>query len=442
MPERGAKIFVAVSGGLDSMVLLHVLKRFSSAQRWKLAVAHFNHRLRGRASDADERFVRKTAAAMKLPFVTDGANVAEFAKASKISVEMAARKLRHEFLARAARAGRVRTIALAHHADDQVELFFLRLLRGAGSGSLAGMKPQSPSPADRRIILVRPLLECARNELEQFAREHMIRYREDATNLSTDFLRNRIRHELLPLLRKKYRSALDQSVLRLMKITGAEAEFIHDTARARLDHPGGDFEKLPAAVQREVVKLQLLEMGVTTDFNLIEALRLGTGNYIAVGPKLFVWRDAQGRIRLHEIHEGAFDSRRLAIKATPGGSTQFENARVRWQFSPRRKDWHLPSPGRPGVEFFDADKLGPEIVLRHWQAGDRFQPIGSKSPVKLQDLFTNKKIPRARRHQLLLAETNDEIFWIEGFRISENFKLTPQTKRLFIWRWARPSVRR
>ena len=202
--KRGQKIMVAVSGGLDSMVLLHVLRKFSARHKWKVTVAHFNHQLRGRASDADEKLVRKTAAAMKLQFMVERADVKQFARESKLSIEMAARKLRHEFFARAARKQKIKTIALAHHADDQVELFFLRLLRGAGGEGLAGMKWQSSSPADKKITLVRPLLDLSKEELRRFARENKIQFRDDATNFSSNFLRNRIRHELLPLLREKY----------------------------------------------------------------------------------------------------------------------------------------------------------------------------------------------------------------------------------------------
>src|SRR6185369_5793855 len=157
--RRGEKILVAVSGGMDSMVLLHALRRLSVRHRWRLTVAHFNHQLRGGASDADEKLVRTTAAKMKLPVAAAGADVKRFAKQGRLSIEMAARKLRHEFLARAARERGIKTVALAHHADDQVELFFLRLLRGAGTQGLSGMKWQSPSPADKTIALARPLLD-------------------------------------------------------------------------------------------------------------------------------------------------------------------------------------------------------------------------------------------------------------------------------------------
>src|ERR1700677_2278987 len=179
-PARETNILVAVSGGVDSMVLLHLLKALSVERRWKLTVAHFNHRLRGRASDADEVFVRKTAKGMKLPFVSKRADVKRFARESKLSIEMAARKLRHEFLAEVARACKIKTIALAHHADDQVELFFLRLLRGAGGSGLAGMKWRSPSPMNPRIFLIRPLLDQIKAALQAYADQSRTAFREDA----------------------------------------------------------------------------------------------------------------------------------------------------------------------------------------------------------------------------------------------------------------------
>ncbi|HUB87009.1 MAG TPA: tRNA lysidine(34) synthetase TilS, partial [Verrucomicrobiae bacterium] len=213
---RGEKILVAVSGGLDSMVLLCALKNLSARHKWKIVVAHFNHRLRGRACEADEKLVRQIAAKLKLPVVVENADVKSFAETSKLSIEMAARKLRHEFFARVARQRKIKTFALAHHADDQVELFFLRLLRGAGSEGLAGMKWKSSSPADKTILLVRPLLDLTKSELWKFARENKIRFRHDATNFSTDYLRNRIRNELLPLLKRNYQPALGKIILRLM----------------------------------------------------------------------------------------------------------------------------------------------------------------------------------------------------------------------------------
>ena len=229
--KRGQAVLAAVSGGLDSMTLLQILHALSTRHCWKLAVAHFNHQLRGRSSDADEKLVRQTAVALKLPLVVDRANVRKFAESSKLSIEMAARKLRHEFFVRAACERNISVVALAHHADDQVELFFLRALRGAGGEGLAGMKWRSPSPVNGKITLIRPLLGTTKFELRGFARENQIRFREDATNAQLDLPRNRVRHELLPLLRRRYQPALTRTILRVMEIVGAEAEVVGERAR-------------------------------------------------------------------------------------------------------------------------------------------------------------------------------------------------------------------
>jgi len=441
LPARGQKILVAVSGGADSMVLLHVLHTLAGKnQRW-ISVAHFNHRLRGRASDADERLVRQTANKLGLDFFGGGADVKEFAAQAKVSVEMAARKLRHEFLARTAREQKISIVALAHHADDQVELFFLRLLRGAGGEGLAGMKWRSPSPADARVSLVRPLLDFSKPELLAFARENKIRFREDATNLSNDFLRNRIRNELLPLLRKSYQPGLDKTVLRLMEIIGAEAEFVGATVQAWLAKPEIPHEKLPLAVQRRILQRQLAEAGVVSDFELVERLRAAPGKLASVGSHLSVARDAAGKIQMADAGGRAgkkFNLGKLKLKLSGrAGRAEFDGREFCWAVKKCGGARGRP-PRRPGTEFFDADKIGGEIILRHWRAGDRFQPIGMNSAVKLQDLFVNAKIPVARRRELVLAATaRGEIFWVEGLRIGEKFKLTPATRRRLRWNWSK-----
>jgi tRNA(Ile)-lysidine synthase len=437
--KRGQKILVAVSGGLDSMVLLHVLEKLSARDKLKITVAHFNHQLRGRAGDADEGLVRKTAMALKLPLIAGRADVKKFAQESKLSIEMAARKLRHDFFARTARERKIPAIALAHHADDQVELFFLRLLRGAGGEGLAGMKWRSPSPVDKTISIVRPLLASSKEDLRQLARESRISFRDDATNFSTDFLRNRIRNKLLPLLRKKYQPGLNKSVLRLMEIIGAESDFVGNVASSlRLDslRPQAEhdnLEKLPIAIQRRVLQSKLVESGVAADFELIESLRRSPGQFVSVGAKMSVARNEFGEIKLRTESKPGFNAREVAVKLGRAGDVDFGCVKFNWSFASGSRG---RSPHQINREFFDADKTGGQIILRHWRAGDRFQPIGLKSAVKLQDLFTNAKVSRERRRKLIVATTDaGEIFWVEGLRISENFKIARHTKRQLIWRW-------
>jgi tRNA(Ile)-lysidine synthase len=434
---RGQKVLVAVSGGADSMALLHVMNSLAGKYGWQIFVAHFNHQLRGRASDADEKLVRKAAAELKLPLVVEKAGVKSFAKKAGISVEMAARKLRHEFFARAASRLKISSVALAHHAGDQVELFFLRLLRGTGGEGLAGMKWCSPSPVAKKIMLVRPFLGLEKTELLQFARNHKIPFREDATNASPDFLRNRIRNELLPLLQKNYQPGIARTVLRLMEIVGAEFDEVGKLAEDWRKQRRPRFANLAAAVQRRVLQSQLVSLGLAPNFELVESLRQSAGTAINVSGDIFIAHNAAGVVKLKAPHQPGFDTDKRAVKLTGrAGQAVFDGVQVKWSFDTCKQ--FQRTRGETACEFFDADKVGGRVVLRHWQAGDRFHPIGLKAKAKLQDLLTNAKIPRGQRHQLLVAAAADgEIFWVEGLRISENFKLTPETKRRLIWRWRR-----
>ena len=448
------------------MVLLEVLHNLSRKYSWRLTIAHLNHQLRGRSSDADERLVLRTARSLGLKCITERADVRKFARAHKLSVEMAARQLRHEFLARTAARLKISAIALAHHADDQIELFFLRLLRGSGNEGLSGMKWTAPSPAasadftsegleNKREIgrvksrlqvkVIRPLLDLPKSVLREYALAHKIPFREDASNASPDFLRNRIRHELLPLLRRKYQAALDRTILRSMELAASEAEFTGNAAAEWLrakNHTA--FEELPVAVQRRVLQLQLVRRNIAAEFDLVERLRTEPERPIAIDPQQSVRRDAAGRLHLREEKRtSAFHptSTRRAVRVqlqtrSRVGRIAFDGAEIRWCV--RTGNSFKPTRSRKGFEQFDADKVGSGIVLRHWRAGDRFQPIGMFSAVKLQDLFTNQKIPRVRRHELVVATTREgELFWVENLRISELFKLSKETIRCLQWQWKR-----
>jgi len=455
-------ILIAVSGGLDSMVLLHVLQKLSSRFRWKLTVAHLNHRLRGRSSEADARLVRRTALTLRLPIILETANVPAVARTEKLSLEMAARNLRHSFLARAALRSGTSTIALGHHADDQVELFFLRLLRGSGSEGLSGMRWRSPSAANPKIELVRPFLEHPKARLREYAVKERLPFREDASNASLDIQRNRIRHELLPLLRRNYQPALDEIIARVIDLTSAEAQFTAEAAAAWLCQAQtsrlasqsdaeriGAFDELPIALQRRCLQSQLLSLGIKSDYDLIEQLRLKPGNPVCLSAstmKAFAQkkdtrpvlrRDLTGIVHLQGSENPSFKSTSLEMDLNrPAGEVRFNGVRVRWKIN-RRTTGRVPRRN-PGSEIFDADKVGSTILLRHWQPGDRFRPIGMPGTVKLQDFLTNQKIPRHRRYELVLGvNACGQVFWVEGLRISEHFKLTQTTIRRLHWAWQR-----
>lgn len=408
-----------VSGGVDSMVLMHLL-----AEGWKIQVAHLNHGLRGRSSDADERLVRRAAQKLGLSCHVEQAGVKAIARKHKLSIEMAARQCRHEFYARIARKIGARKIALAHHADDQVELFFLRLFRGAGPEGLAGMAESSPSFVDPKLAIIRPLLGLTKDELRAYAAEHKIPFREDATNLSTSILRNRIRHKLIPLLKREYQPGLTQTILRIIDLLRAESDFITREG----ERPREPFSKLPVALQRRRLQRELRAAAVEPTFDLIEHLRLNPTTPIMVAPGRAIARDDSGVLRFTEHTHWNADS--LSASIAQPGSITFGGLTLKWSFTKA-----TPAKNR---ELFDADKIGNTITLRHWQPGDRFQPIGMPRSVKLQDIFTNLKVPRARRHALAVATTTTgDIFWVEGLRIAESFKITPSTTRRLQWSWRR-----
>lgn len=439
--RRGQPVLVAVSGGVDSMVLLQLLHKLSRKNSWRLTVAYLNHGLRGRSSDADERLVVRAAGKLRLPVVVERADVKQMSRDQKISVEMAARKIRHEFLARTAKRLKIRTIALAHHADDQVELFFLRLFRGSGGEGLAGMKWRNPSPADSKLQLVRPLLDQPKAALKTFAEENKIPFREDASNASSDILRNRIRQELLPLLRRNYQPAVDRTISRVMEIAGAEAELVGQLAAGWPgDAPGpiGPFAKFPVAIQRRRLHAQLLNQQVAPSFELVETLRTRPGHWVKVSPELAVSQEGDGRL-LGQASRPVVTPNPAVCElnlARDQRGLVFDAVEFVWRVAARRNR-QVPR-SLAGQEHFDADKIGSQITLRHWRAGDRFQPCGMNSPVKLQNLFVNAKIPRDERQTLIVAATEaGEVFWVERLRIAERFKLTGATKHCLQWHWKR-----
>lgn len=433
----GERVLVAVSGGLDSMVLLRILVLLAPRHGWEPVVAHFNHQLRGESSDADEAFVREAATKLNLPFRTGRGNVKMSAARRGLSIEMAARLLRHRYLAKAAVTLGIRQVALAHHADDQLELFFLRLFRGAGPEGLSGMDVIGSSPADSRIQLIRPMLDIRRSDLELFAREHNLVFRHDASNDALDCERNRVRHELLPFLRERFGSRLEASVPRLMDVLRAESDFVAQKVEEILSGQPGRFERLPIAIQRRKLRLECLRLGVAADFDLIESLRETPDVPRMIGPRRTVHRDALGNVRRRSIAKRRFESSHQTVDLNaPAGSFEFGRLTLSWRIEPWTGWPKIAAEATPGLERFDAEAVGTPIRLRHWRPGDRFHPAGMKAPVKVQNLFVNLKIPQARRRSLVVAESaRGDVFWIEGLRISEPFKIREGTRRCLVWSW-------
>lgn len=273
-PASG-RYFVGVSGGRDSVALLH---HFLSLGYKKLIVCHFNHRLRGRASDADARFVERLAARYQLDLAIGSANVRELAEKNKISIETAARQARYEFFAQVAKRKKCRTIFLAHHADDLVETFLINLFRGAGLSGLGSIREVSVRQIDDvHLTVVRPLLKVWRTEIDKYVRAHRLKFREDQSNRDLVPLRNRIRRRVIPYLEKTLGRNIRQNIWRTATIAAEEESFFETLLPEKLDSIALAVEPLretAPAVQRRLLRKWLQAAAVpNVGFDLIERIR-------------------------------------------------------------------------------------------------------------------------------------------------------------------------
>jgi tRNA(Ile)-lysidine synthase len=250
-------------------------------------------------------------------------------------------------------------------------------------------------------------------------------------------MRNRVRHKLLPLIEKQFQPAVRDVVLRTIELLEPEADFSAAAALQWLREPNPPFDKLHVAVQRRVLQIQLIRQGISPDFDLIEWMRAHAGKPCTVESGKEAHRTVDGRVVVSahawpRFSDGAVE----LVLARKQGRVLFDAVEVHWRIRTLRGSPSVKR--RSGVESFDADAIGDRVVLRHWRRGDRLHPIGMAAAVKIQDLFTNAKVPRVERHQRLLATTaGGDVFWVEGLRISERYKLRPQTCRVLEWRWRR-----
>ena len=271
---REARYLIGVSGGRDSVALLHWLVNLGYQ---KLILCHLNHQLRGRSSLADARFVEKIAGRYRAEFELESANVRAFATKQKMSIETAARDSRYSFFAKVAKRRRCHTIFLAHHADDLVETFLINLFRGAGSAGLAGMREVSTRCIDDvGLTIVRPLLDVWRKEIDNYVRKHQLAFREDASNKNLNPFRNRIRHRVIPYLEKMCGRNIRPAVWRAATIAGEEEAWIDhqvpDSSNAKLS--AAKLRALPIALQRRAIFKWLRAQKVSEiGFDVIDLVR-------------------------------------------------------------------------------------------------------------------------------------------------------------------------
>jgi tRNA(Ile)-lysidine synthase len=379
IPE-GAYIAVGVSGGADSVALLHILHRLG----YLVTAAHLNHSIRGAEADGDEQFVKNLCEKLGIKCVTAKTDVPSQAKEKGLSLEMAAREARHEFFRSLSPV-----IALAHHADDQLETFFLRAARGTGPSGLSGMRFFQTLES---LTLIRPMLGIRRVEIIQWLEKKKIEWREDATNTDEDIARNLVRRQILPILGKLNDRAAE-NILRTMEILRDEE-----------DHP-------ERAARRREIRDWLIEQGVTPDFNSIE--------------------------RVIEFSAETSGSRSLDL----------EGLRIVNEYGVLKVGQASSLPGQPGrpphirieegvgilrgpwcASVSQANVAGREVIVRIAKPGDRMEPYGMEGSKKLQDIFTDLKIPKAQRDNWLVVECGGEIIWLPGYRIARGWELFSDTE--------------
>ena len=428
-------ILVAVSGGVDSMVLLHCLNSLSKDKeyKWKVSVAHFNHMLRGLESNEDQTLVTNYANQLKVKAVRgEWKQNAKLIK--ELGMEMAAREARYQFLDKTSKRLRCKHIATAHHSDDQVETFLWRLMRGAGGKGLGGSQSSSSLITDKTITLARPLLNFSKKELIQYARNNSIPFREDHTNSNTEYLRNKIRKNLIPYLKRNYRTNIETSILQSQHLVSEDADYSSQSAIDWLEADTRDsFTSLHKAVKRWVVWHQLIQFNIEPQYSLIESLINSLGKPICVGEERRVTLGFNGILCLKKLDQPCFNKLQTLIQPKSSWTTHdFGKTRIKCKVAAQNK------LNRLNGEIFDAHSLGKQILLRYWQPGDRFHPIGSKHDSKLQDLFTNAKIRAAEKRSSIVACTADgSPFWVQGLRIGELAKTTNKTTKFLYWKWCK-----
>jgi tRNA(Ile)-lysidine synthase len=432
----GDRVLVAVSGGPDSVALLHLLVRLAPELRLDLGLAHFDHGLRGEDSRADADFVADLARRLGLPCHQGRGQVRDAARRDKVSLQMAARKLRSQFLQDTRRGHGYTRLALGHTADDQVELFWLRLLRGAGLEGLKGMWPATPEG------LVRPLLAVGKAVLLAWLDQEALPYRLDASNQSRAYLRNRVRLDLLPHLTRSYNPRLAQTIWRTQGLLQEDERFLaRDTAAAwdRVARRLTDdcfaldlnrFFHLPPALQRRVLRLGVARLGANLTLTALQVAALmalagseRSGGLISLGEKGDNVQVARAGAVLH-IMKALPDPPREAT-LLPDCPAEVESpAGWRWQISRRAHCSGDPWPP-PEVAWLNPARVSLPLTARFWRAGDRFWPLGAPGPKKLQDFLVDAKIPRWVRPHIPLVAAAGEIVWVAGLRVADPAKLLP-----------------
>jgi tRNA(Ile)-lysidine synthase len=423
----------AVSGGIDSVVLLDLLSLLSAEWKFELAVLHVNHQLRGREADADERFVRSLAGRLDLPLFVARVDTKKEAAKEKISIQEAARNLRYSFFLTKKLEHRADAVATAHNANDNAETMLLNFFRGTGIDGLAGIPVRRGEDS-----IVRPLLFATRAEIGAYAREKKLKFREDSSNSSDKYSRNFLRRNVIPLLEKRINPSMVRTLSQTSAVFRNCAEYLAERVRNALpaivtEEEGeilfrkGELRKQHPYLRQMIVHDALLRKRIEPSYERIAAvlslLAAEKGSRVDCGSG---WRaeNESDQILLSRRNAAADFSYLLKKEGTV--VNDFFTLSV-------QKCSDIPNTlgTRSSIEYVDARTVRFPLRVRSWNKGDFFIPLGMKHRKKVSDLFVDLKISRSEKRRIPIVESEGKIVWVAGIRLDDRCRITTTTTNAY-----------
>lgn len=432
--KNGDSVVVGFSGGSDSTFLLILLLTIQKIFNLKIYVAHLNHKLRGKESDADEEFVKNFCKQNKIEFLIESRDIRKIAQETKKGIEEVARMERYKFFAEAAEKFKTTKIATGHTLNDNAETMIFNFIRGSGVSGLRGIPV-------KRDNIIRPLLGVTKEEIIEFLKEEGIQFRTDSTNKDEEFTRNFIRHKIIPLLKEINPNLFETFSITSQLLTLLEKYILSEETKFDRLFVSKKTEKvLRIKIEENIdyknyLMMDLIRKKIETHFNiqlsfektkeLINLFKQDKGTMIQINDKIFAIRENNTILVLYEPE---FEDINISVtyntKLQKYYGSYFE---FKLSIAPVKE---AKISDNPMVEFFDAEKIRHKLILRNWKPGDKFIPLGMKYSKKVSDILTDAKIPSIFKKQILVLCDGPEIIWVVGVRLAEKYKVTKETKKV------------